>query len=172
MASTGDEQRIQALYSELAVLDQNTAPRFQNLWSTPAEQPRTRLRFRLVPIALGVLAVCLSALAIWSLTKRESQTLNNSSANAAAPSSTTTLKKDSGGPSSTSALNHKQRDRRTRRQNQFLAKATKVRNAKSLTSWKSPTQTLMDPPTVSLLTSTPQLNQSVKELQSFLPNNR
>ena len=46
-----------------------------------------------------------------------------------------------------------------------------ARQAALLSSWRSPTETLMNSPAGMALYSLPQLNQSVNELKSFLPKN-
>jgi hypothetical protein len=45
-----------------------------------------------------------------------------------------------------------------------------TRDAKAITSWKSPTADLLSSPGDEIFTSLPQLNQSASDLKSFLPN--
>jgi hypothetical protein len=58
-----------------------------------------------------------------------------------------------------------------RRQAVLVAASKKtLRDAKAIESWQSPTAALLDSSSDELLKSLPQLNQSVDELKSFLPN--
>jgi len=62
-----------------------------------------------------------------------------------------------------------QRQKRSTRQRQTERALT--REAAMLSSWQSPTRKFMESPTSFDLNSLPQLNQSVEELQLFLPKN-
>jgi hypothetical protein len=45
-----------------------------------------------------------------------------------------------------------------------------VREVAALSSWRSPTATLLSSQNDALLNSLPQLNENARELKSFLPN--
>src|SRR5439155_8713632 len=51
-----------------------------------------------------------------------------------------------------------------------VANKRALRDAKAIESWQSPTATLLDSSSDEILKSLPQLNQSVNEFKSFLPN--
>jgi len=46
-----------------------------------------------------------------------------------------------------------------------------MRNVAIISSWRSPTETLLESPACAVLKSVPKLNESVNALESFLPNN-
>jgi hypothetical protein len=46
-----------------------------------------------------------------------------------------------------------------------------IRQAEVLAKWQSPTNILLNSPTASFLSSLPQLNQSARDLEQFLPKN-
>jgi hypothetical protein len=50
------------------------------------------------------------------------------------------------------------------------ARRAEIRDVTAISSWQSPTATLLSSQNDALLNSLPQLNESVKELKSFLPN--
>jgi hypothetical protein len=52
----------------------------------------------------------------------------------------------------------------------LAARRAEIRDATAISSWQSPTATLLSSQNDALLNSLPQLNESVKELKSFLPN--
>jgi hypothetical protein len=51
-----------------------------------------------------------------------------------------------------------------------LARNAAIREAKVISSWQSPTISLLRSPAGEVLTSLPQLTETVNELKSFLPN--
>lgn len=46
-----------------------------------------------------------------------------------------------------------------------------IREAAVLANWQSPTNILLNSPAASFLSSLPQLNQSARDLEQFLPKN-
>jgi hypothetical protein len=57
-----------------------------------------------------------------------------------------------------------------RRQADLNAGNAAIRETVSISSWQSPTATLMQSPADDVLTSLPQLDRSLTELKTFLPN--
>jgi len=162
-----DEKRIQALFSELSFEDQIRAPQFDHLWTRAQAQQDSRravapLREKtfIRPVFVSmflIAAACLLA-------------LRTSSPN---PNiATYTPDKVSYTPTQVTVQPVKLEPRRpkriVRRRQIDRSIATE---AALLSSWQSPTQQFMKSPTDLALGSLPQLNQSVKDLESFLSKN-
>ena len=69
MASIGEEQEIRALFSELKLADEQTAPGFNAVWHrAQARSLRPRRAFNLsFAVATGLLICALGTLAFWSM---------------------------------------------------------------------------------------------------------
>jgi hypothetical protein len=165
MELDGPEKRIQALFSELSLADQNLAPRFQQLW-TRAEVTRPAPSFgRSFAVAAAVVVIAAAfSFALWS---RQSQVAINIAplqipAVPPAALNVTPLVAVVESPRS-----QPPRPKRTIRPRPIERTATT--EAALLSSWRSPTQSLMQSPSVAGFNSLPQLNQSAKDLESFLP---
>lgn len=177
MELAGNEKRIQALFSELSREDARVAPRFEKLWraASVAEQLPRRFSKSLVVVA-ATLMVAVTVLFV-ALSQRESSQdkwrdkapIEKNAQNGGPQTS----------PSKPQALepgnkrrtrSHSQR-RRTLARRQQHERALE-RQAAMLANWRSPTQNFMTSPAGPLFTSLPQLNESVKDLQSFLPNDK
>jgi hypothetical protein len=140
MELDGTEKRIQALFSELTLEDRRRVPRFEKLW-TETTRPAPLFRRSWAVTAVVVVIVAASSFALWS---RQSQTvLNIAPLEIPAPASP-----------------HR---KRTIRQRSVLSEAA------LLSRWQSPTQNFMQSPSSVSFNSLPQLNQSAKDLESFLP---
>jgi hypothetical protein len=171
MEFTGDEKRIRVLFSELSLEDRNHAPHFEKLWrraEANASVPLVR-RFALAFVTTAILAgVCLVATWTWYRASQSEQAAN-------IPPQiipTTSDARISQPEHSLSASSKELRPvhpRRVVRPRQTGNAA--IRGAELLSKWQSPTSILLDAPTVSVLGSLPQLNQSARDLEQFLPNN-
>jgi hypothetical protein len=179
MESVG-EKRIQALFSELRLADEQTAPSFVGVWNrAQSETYRPQRAFNLSFVAAMALLVCaLVSLALWSRQWQRNQVAlvsvppvstggraqavaGNNEGNPPAP-----VQKVTGSTYKSRALKLA-----ARRQALLVAANRKATHeAKTLASWESPTATLLDSSTDQLLKSLPQLNQTVDELKSFLPS--
>ena len=180
MELVGEEKRIQALFSELRLADEQTTPSFAGVWNrAQSKTMRTQRAFNLSFVAATALLVCaLVSLAWWSrhwqrnpdvvatappvpATGPVKVGVENSEVN----SSTPVQRRDSS--------NSKSRALKlaARREALLVAANRKATHeAKAIASWQSPTATLLDSPSDELLKSLPQLNQAVDELKSFLPS--
>jgi len=157
----GTEKRIQALFSELSLEDLRLAPRFEQLW-TRAESTKPAplfIRSFALTAAAVVVAVALS-FALWT---RQSQIVFNIAPLEIPAQSLPELKQFA----SLVERPHLQppRQKRTVRQRQ----TENITDAVLLSGWQSPTQSFMQSPSVVGFNSLPQLNQSAKDLESFLP---
>ncbi|HVS83505.1 MAG TPA: hypothetical protein VHE60_17380 [Pyrinomonadaceae bacterium] len=180
MELVGDEKKIQALFSELRLADEQAAPSFVGVWNRAQLRPRRRvgpLNLSFVATAL-VVCVAVFALALWSRSRQQTPQPNRQIAATTAtpsvtPESTTTYEPQ--------ILRIKEQPRVSRngraakfaarqRAELLAARRAEIRDATAISSWQSPTATLLSSQNDALLNSLPQLNESVKELKSFLPN--
>lgn len=164
MEFSGDEKRIQALFSELALENQSRTPRFEKLWlraeakgSAPAP-----LVTRIVLVAMVVIAVMSFVAARAWFSSRVSQQMANVPPQIIP---TTTGPRVQHNELSTASKNVLRPRRFARR----LTERTAINQAVMLSNWQSPTSILLNSPTVSVLSSLPQLNQSARDLEQFLP---
>ena len=166
MEFSGDEKRIQALFSELALENQNRTPRFERLWlsaepNSPAPAPLIK-RFVLVAIMVIVVLGVVTARS-WFSSSPSQQVAN------IPPQIIPERQVQQPEQQLSSASSDVARPRRfARRQTERAA----IRQAAMLSNWQSPTNILLNSPTVSVLSSLPQLNQSARDLEEFLPKNK
>jgi hypothetical protein len=170
MALDGNEKRIQALYSELSLEDQTCAPQFGHLWSRAqairATEPGRLGRPFAIVISVLVTAIACSIVWAWyALTPAPPLTIVNH-----LPPGTIVE-----APARPTPVPVHQPEKMQPRRQRNLARRKADRRlsteAALLSAWQSPTQAFMQLPTGLTLSSLPQLNQSVKELESFLPRN-
>lgn len=166
MEFSGDEKRIQALFSELSLDNQSHTPRFEKLWlraeaSGPAPAPLVR-RFVLVAVIV-IVVMSLVAVRSW-FSSREFQQVANIPPQTIPTTAEPLVQHRELSTASKDVL----RPRRfARRQTERSA----ISQAAMLSNWQSPTSILLNSPTVSVLSSLPQLNQSARDLEQFLPKN-
>jgi hypothetical protein len=154
----GTEKRIQALFSELSLEDRTHVPRFEQLWTCVEKTtPAPSFRRSWAMAAIVVIAAA-SLFALWSRTVLNIAPLEiptpaspqfNQVAAVVAP-----------------AKPHPSRKKRIVRQRQS---DTVFSEAALLSRWQSPTQNFMESPSSMSFNSLPQLDQSAKDLESFLP---
>ncbi len=176
MELVGEEKKIQALFSELRLADEQAAPSFVGVWNRAQLRPRARvspLNFSFAAAAFAVF-VAVVALALWTNSRPQTAQPNRQiAATLTTPASTTTVEPQ--------VLTIKEQPRVSRnlraarfaaRQKAELlaARRAEIRDATAISSWQSPTATLLSSQNDALLNSLPQLNESVKDLKSFLPN--
>jgi hypothetical protein len=180
MELVGEEKRIQALFLELKLEDECLTPRFSALWShAPATVIRPPRAFRLSFAIAAVLAACaVFSLALWSRRWQQSQP------NAFVATGETNSGEDrtptdmSPGPKQVAPVGPPRRvssKSRTlklaaRRHAELLARNALVHDAVVISSWQSPTTTLLGSPAGEVRTSLPQLDENANELKSFLPD--
>jgi len=171
MEFSGDEKRIQALFSELSLEDQSHAPRFERLWrqaETSVTVPLVR-RWALVFVT-AVILVAAVFVTTWSWYRVSP---SEHAANIPPQTIPTTSESRVMQPAQLLSVNSKElrivRPRRVvhPRQNANAA----IRQAELISQWQSPTSTLLNSPTASFLSSLPQLTSSARDLEQFLPKN-
>ena len=185
MELAGDEKKIQALFSELRLADEQAAPGFVGVWNRAQLRRPARfgwLKLRFVAAAFVVCAAVLG-LARWSNSRHQTAPPINVIAFTPAeipvtPPVTSGLTPPTAAPNGPSdaerlrALRNLRLARLAARQRAELlaAQRAEIREVTAISSWQSPTATLLSSPNDALLNSLPQLNESVKDLKSFLPN--
>jgi hypothetical protein len=150
----GTEKRIQALFSELSLEDRSCVPRFERLW-TQTTRPAPVFR-RSLALAAAVVVIVAVASLLWS--KQSQIVLDISPLEIPTPQLALIVE-----PPRPQQPRQKRivRPRRTDR--------VVFSDAALLSRWQSPTQSFMESPTGTNFNSLPQLNQSAKDLESFLP---
>ena len=179
MELVGEENRIQALFSEARLADEQTTPSFVGVWNrAQAKTNRTQRAFNLSFVAATALLVCaLVSLAWWASHSSPSQEAVIATVPATTTSGPINIVKPAKGPEvkPVTQPDFSNRSRAlklaARREAVQVAAGKKaLRDAKAIENWQSPTATLLDSSSDALLKSVPQLNQSVDDLKSFLPN--
>ena len=180
MELDGNEKRLQTLFRELKLADEPIAPEFKGMWNrAQAPSPRASRLFNIsLAVATALVVITLSSLVLWSQTWRESQPAN--SALAAGPARIDLMPPPSAipgviHPGVVEPANRARSNRGdwkvvARRHPNLNAGNADVRKAASISNWQSPTATLLQSPADNVLTLLPQLDRSVTELKTFLPN--
>ena len=160
----GDEKRIQALFSELSFEDQSRVPQFGHLWTRAhAKVSVAHSIGRPVAVLLSLLVTAAAcSLAVWTW-YNSLQTPNIVPPSVAFEASYTPTPVK---PQPAKIEPRKKHIARRRHIDRNIAT-----EAALLSSWQSPTQQFMSSPTDLALGSLPTLNQSVKDLESFLSKN-
>ena len=182
MELVGEEKRIQALFSEARLADEQTMPSFAGVWNrAQAKTIRAPRAFNLSFVAATALLVCaLVSLAWWMNRAQRNQgaliatvppITNGGPINVVQPGYQPVNPEFKPVTQPRSSEKSRALILAARRQAVLVAASQKIlRDAKAIESWQSPTAALLDSPSEGLLKSLPQMNQSVDELKSFLPN--
>jgi len=164
MALVGDEKRIQALFSDLKFQDQSIAPSFDRLWnSVPHTKPK-RLAFVHPMVVFATLAL-FGAICVVALSSKQTAKVDVSLASDAAPA-VTPIEAAVEPAKKLSRRSHRTIVRRNVRH--VEPEHVVIEQAAVLSSWQSPTGSLMETTNSSVVTSLPEFNQSVRDLQSYL----
>lgn len=180
MELVGEEKRIQALFSELRLADEQTVPSFAAVWSRAQSRTyRPQRAFNLSFVAATALLVCaLVSLALWSRQwqRNHDAWVSVPPVSTASPAPGVAVNKEVNPPApGQKGIDPSAKSRALKlaaRRQALLVAANRntAREANAIASWKSPTATLLDSSSEELLKSLPQLNQTVDELKSFLPS--
>jgi hypothetical protein len=179
MELSGEEKKLQALFSELKTADEETAPRFARVWNRATAGARRAFVFNPAFVAAIALLVCaVVSFAVWSryrqptpapsIVRVETPAAPNTPHMIVSP----TFEPGAVPGSTPSKENTTVRRNRTtaRRNSTQLAENRKLtRDAKAITDWESPTSALLSSSSDELFSSLPQLNENANGLQSFLP---
>ena len=179
MELSGEEKKLQALFSELKTAEEKTAPRFARMWSRANPRPRRAFVFNPAFAAGMALLVCaVVSLAVWSRYRQQTEPAVVRVERPAAPNTPHTIVSPTVAPTVAPATTPSKekttarRNRMTVRRNsiQLAANRKLTRDAKAITDWESPTSALLSSPSDALFSSLPQLNENANGLQSFLPS--
>ena len=180
MELVGEEKRIQTLFSELRLADEQTTPSFVGVWNrAQAKTVGTQRAFNLSFVAATALLVCaLVSLAWWVNHSQRSQTaivatfppITNGGPMNVVPTGVEPVRDPGSKPVIQSSKPRALKFAARREALLVAANRKAARDAKAVSSWQSPTATLMTSSSDELLKSLPQLNQPVDELKSFLPS--
>lgn len=179
MELSGEEKKLQALFSELKTADEETAPRFARVWNGATPGARRAFVFNPAFVAGMALLVCaVVSLAVWSRYRQQTEPAVVRVETPAAPNTPHTIVSPTVEPVAAPATTPTKenttarRNRTTVRRNsiQLAANRKLTRDAKAITDWESPTSALLSSPSDALFSSLPQLNENANGLQSFLPS--
>ena len=175
MKFVGEENRIRAQFSDLAIRDHSAAPAFEKLWSraesTTSENGRD-FSVPLVTFGLLVMIIAATAVAVW-LRGGETPTLSRVDARVETlslpadvrPAERKVLVATS--PARSARVTNK-RLAATRRDSRPIVIEALNKKVVALSNWQSPTNLLLQSPVTPVFKSMPALNQSVRELESYL----
>ena len=179
MELSGEEKKLQALFSELKTADEETAPRFARVWNGATPGARRAFVFNPAFVAATALVVCaVISLAVWSRYRPQTEPAVVRVDKPAAPNTEKPSVSPTVAPvaipatTPTKENTTARRNRTTVRRNsiQLAANRKLTRDAKAITDWESPTSALLSSSSDQLFSSLPQLNENANGLQSFLPN--
>jgi len=180
MELSGEEKKLQALFSELKTADEHTTPHFGATWNRAQIAPRRIRVFNPVFVAVMMLLVFgVVSFAVWSRYSRMTSAptpgqvvnvLRPSSPSTPAPLSTTVNTSQETRPNVTRTAARRNKAA-ARHQAMLVATNRKLeRDAKSIANWTSPTSALLESPSDEIFSSLPELNKSATQLKSFLPS--
>jgi hypothetical protein len=165
MEFTGDEKKIQALFYELSLEQLSRTPSFEKLWNganTSVPAPLVPRPVLAIVTAAILFAVC--SIATWSW-YTSSQTAVN------IPAQTIPTRTASRPEQLLIADSKDLRTVHPRKPRPRPNERAAIRQAAVISNWQSPTNILLNSPVASFLSSLPQLNQSARDLEQFLPKN-
>ena len=170
MEFTGDEKRIQALFSESALDDQSHAPRFEKLW--PRAETNARVPAPLVTRWAIVAAAILGGVVLLATWSWYGSPPAEHAASIPPQIIPTASESRVSRPEQLVSVNSREsRPVRPRKVGQRQSERIAIHQATVLSNWQSPTNILLSSPTAAVLSSLPQLNQSARDLELFLPKN-
>ena len=178
MELSGEEKKLQALFSELKAADEQEASHFGAAWNRAKVAPRRIRRFNPAFVAAIMLLVFgVVAFAVWSRYSRTASLPKTIIATApqslgtAAEAQAPAPKKETPEPKPKNEVIASHRNKATSQRNATLAANRKLqKDAKSIANWTSPTSALLESPSDEIFGSLPELNQSATQLKSFLPS--
>jgi len=179
MELSGEEKKLQALFSELKGADEQAAPHFGATWNRAQIAPRGVRIFNPAFVAAALLLVFGAvAFAVWSRYSRTATspqpviaTAPHNPGSKPAPETASIPALESPLPKPKNAVTVVRRNKVTSQHNAMLAAYRKLqKDAKSIASWTSPTSALLESPSDEIFSSLPELNQSATQLKSFLPS--
>ncbi len=178
MELSGEEKKLQALFSELKVADEQVTPHFGATWNRSPNAPRRIRMFNPAFVAAIMLLVFgVAGFAVWSRYSRVTSepppaiVVNVLKPSVNAPQHVPTI---AAGPQATrpNVLRKTSRmnNAAVRRQAMLVVANRKLhKDAKSIANWTSPTSALLESPSDEIFSSLPEFNKSATQLKAFLP---
>lgn len=167
MELSGDEKRIQALFSELSLEDQCFVPRFEKLWLRAETTARVPAMGIMRPVAVIVTVIVLAAIGLIAASSWYRSSQSQDLANIPAQTIPVTLVPR---PEQFLTAERKTSPRRRLLRRRQTERVT-TEASTTLANWQSPTNIFLQSPTALAMSSLPQLNQSAQDLEKFLPKN-
>ena len=179
MELSGEEQKLQALYSEVKAADEQAAPRFATVWNRAQLAPRRIRVFNPAFVAaLMLLVFGVVGFAVWS---RYSRTTSKPQPvvvyNPPVPANSTTgqppktdVERPTPKPNNVVVAPRRNKAATPRQAMVAAANRKLQKDAKSIANWQSPTSALLESPSDEIFSSLPEFNQSATQLKSFLPS--
>ncbi|HEX6717350.1 MAG TPA: hypothetical protein VF088_09575 [Pyrinomonadaceae bacterium] len=170
----GDEKRIQALFSELSVEHQITAPRFEKLWQgAVAHRPTQSRGLSALIAAAAIVIIAVFSFVVWSQYRTVESVPPQNAINVTPPTSPIVVQREQVSDKVAAVPRHVNSHRYVVKKlaPQPERERSVVTESALLSSWVSPTSTFLESPSGSMFNSLPQLNQSAEDLKSFLPKN-
>jgi len=178
MELSGEEKKLQALFSEVKAADEESAPRFATVWNRAQIAPRRIRVFNPAFVAATLLLVFgVVAFAVWSRYSRTTPAPQLTVAQSPQAPATTkapeTPRATTAAPlevkPNKSLVSSRGNKPATRHANLVAADHKITKDAKTISNWQSPTTALLTSPSDEIFSSVPELNQSATQLKSFLP---
>lgn len=179
MELAGNEQKIRALFLELKFADESVAPEFSRMWSrAEATSPVSSSVFKL-SFAMSLALIILCSLVLWSRNWQRTQSSTRDVIGVSQqPGAMPVLPSVMSGSTQLVIAESHHRNKARRSVRKLAVRHRPDRNDANslnpetiaLSSWLSPTAMLLQSPADDVLTSLPQLDLSVKDLRTFLPD--
>jgi hypothetical protein len=181
MELVGTEKRIQALFRELKLADESSASEFTEVWHRAQLVRSGRSRALMLSFALtsAMFLIGFVVLLLWSRNAELSPATVSAVAGVSVqPGAMSSSPPAHPGTTRPSAAPRTLRARSRSSHPKALSHDTLDLKAKSMTvmrevlaisSWRSPTATLLQSPAGYVLTSLPEFDRSLNELKTFLP---
>ena len=174
----GEEKKIRASFHELRLEDERITPRFATVWNrahSSSVRRQTAIDFR---VAATVVIVCLAVFSLallskyWQRNPRSNDAVTNGFVKPGV--NPAQIKKDrelvqQGGRVQVPRPRLVRFARRSQTAKLALRRSI-TRDAIALSRWQSPTTNLLRSPGDEVLKALPQVNRTLRELESFLPN--
>jgi hypothetical protein len=180
MKLSGEENKLQALFSELKAAEEETAPRFATIWNRAALKPRRVRSFNPALVAASALVVCaVLSLAVWLRYRQQAQPTQLAHVETpvaphtelpSVPPRVAEVATPTAPRSKESIVRRRNRPALRHNGPEVATNRKLTQEAKAISDWSSPTSTLMSSPSDSLFSSLPQLNENSNGLQSYLPS--
>jgi len=180
MESAGSEKRLQTLFHELKLADGRVAPEFVWVWNRAQISPGSPRGFKIsLAVATALTVVALSSLAFWWKNWQPTQRSNQAVVSrpvtpdlTPAPRLATPDPALPGSAAPNVLVKFARRNVKVvaRRHRELNTTNVATQEDVSISSWQSPTARLLQSPADNVLTSLPQLDRSLTNLKTFLPD--